>query len=251
MKDALGDAQSVLVLGGGSEIGQAIVRALVARKCTRVVLGARQPEALDAFRFEMEGKGAAVTTFVFDADDTANHDTAIGQALSHGDIDIVVLAFAVLGDQGAFDADPQLAAAAAHTNYVGSVSAGLISAARLRAQGHGTIVVLSSVAGERVRAANFVYGSTKAGLDAFAQGLDDSLVGSGVRVLVVRPGFVTTKMTEGMKPAPFSTTADAVAAATVKGLASGARTVWVPAILRPVFAGMRHLPRGLWRKLPG
>ena len=163
---------------------------------------------------------------------------------------MVVLAFGVLGEQAAFEADPMLAVAAARTNYVGAVVGGLVTAERLRRQGHGTLVVLSSVAGERVRRANFVYGSTKAGLDGFAQGLGDSLAGSGARVLVVRPGFVPTKMTAGRPPAPLATTADAVAAAAVAGIAAGKEIVWVPATLRWVFAVFRHAPRSLWRRLP-
>src|SRR4029450_11965014 len=97
----------------------------------------------------------------------------------------------------------------------------------LRAQGHGTIVVLSSVAGERARRSNFVYGSTKAGLDAFFQGLGDSLVGTGASVMIVRPGFVHTKMTEGLDPAPLATTPEAVAEAIVRGLERGAQRGWV------------------------
>ncbi len=167
-----------------------------------------------------------------------------------GDLDVVVLAFGVLGDQATFDADPVAAAAAVTVNYTGSVSIGLAVANRLRTQGHGRLVVLSSVAGERVRKANFVYGSSKAGLDGFAQGLGDALAGTGASVLVVRPGFVHSSMTEGMKVAPFATTPDAVADATVKALASGRRTVWVPGILRVVFSVFRHLPGPIWRRLP-
>jgi decaprenylphospho-beta-D-erythro-pentofuranosid-2-ulose 2-reductase len=134
-------------------------------------------------------------------------------------------------------------------NYGGAVSTLLHVAGRLRAQGHGAIVVLSSVAGERVRASNFVYGSTKAGLDAFAQGLGDSLAGSGVDVLVVRPGWVATRMTEGLDPAPFATTPEVVAAAVADGLTRRREVVWAPGILRVVFAAFRHLPRPLWRKV--
>ncbi len=162
----------------------------------------------------------------------------------------MVLAFGVLGDQATFDADPVAAAAAVTTNYSGAVSVGLAVAARLRAQGHGDLVVLSSVAGERVRRANFVYGSSKAGLDAFAQGLGDSLAGSGASVLVVRPGFVASSMTAGLDPAPMATTPDAVAAAVVKGLRAGRRTIWVPGALRVVFAVFRHLPGPVWRRMP-
>ena len=187
----------------------------------------------------------------FDADDTASHPGFVDElAERFGDLDVVVLAFGVLGDQATFDAHPVAAAAAVTTNYSGAVSVGLAVANRLRAQGHGSLVVLSSVAGERVRRANFVYGSSKAGLDAFAQGLGDSLAGSGARVLVVRPGFVATSMTAGLDPAPLATTADAVAAAVVKGLRSGRRTIWVPGALRFVFAVFRHLPGPVWRRMP-
>ncbi|MGA7420374.1 MAG: SDR family NAD(P)-dependent oxidoreductase, partial [Acidimicrobiales bacterium] len=118
-------------------------------------------------------------------------------------------------------------------------------------QGHGRLVVLSSVAGERARRANFIYGSSKAGLDAFSQGLADSLVGSGVRVMIVRPGFVVGRMTEGMRAQPFATTPEAVAAEVVHGIERGASEVYVPSLLRWVFIAMRHLPRVVWRRLPG
>jgi decaprenylphospho-beta-D-erythro-pentofuranosid-2-ulose 2-reductase len=130
------------------------------------------------------------------------------------------------------------------------VTATLAVANVLRRQGHGSIVVLSSVSAERVRAANPVYAGTKAGIDGFAQGLGDRLAAEGVHVLVVRPGFVHTKMTAGLPAAPFSTTADAVAEVTVAGLRKGRRIVWAPAPLRYVFSVLRHLPAPIWRRLP-
>src|SRR5262249_53012513 len=120
----------------------------------------------------------------------------------------------------------------------------------LRARGHGSIVVLSSVAGERARRSNFVYGSTKAGLDAFFQGLGDALVGTGASVMIVRPGFVHTKMTAGEGPAPLATTPEAVAGAVGRGLERGSEIVWVPPALRWVMTVLRHVPRPLFRKLP-
>lgn len=251
MNDALGDPQSVLVLGGTSEIAQAITRRLVGRRARRVVLAVRRPDAVAAFVAELEANGAAVEVVAFDGDDTASHQSVLGAVFDRGDIDVTLLAFGVLGDQAAFDHDPQLAVATVHTNMTGAVSCGLVVADRLRRQGHGVLVVLSSVAGERVRSANFVYGATKAGLDGFAQGLGDSLVGTGARVLVVRPGFVRTKMTAGMREVPFTTDADAVADAVMSGLAKGRHTVWSPPVLRYVFAVLRHLPRPLWRRMPG
>jgi len=252
VKDALGDVQSVLVLGGTSQLGQAITRALVRRRCRTVVLAARRPGELAPFTAELRALGATTVELIqFDADRPEDHTAIIGAAFDrHRDLDVVVLAFGVLGDQATFDADPMQAVAAARTNYVGAVSAGLVVADRLRRQGHGTLVVLSSVAGERVRRANFVYGSTKSGLDGFALGLGDALAGSGAGVLVVRPGFVATKMTAGRAPAPLATTPEAVADAVVAGIARGKETVWVPPALRWVFAAFRHLPRSVWRKIP-
>ncbi len=253
MKDGLGDVQSILVLGGGSDIAQATVRRLVERRCRTVVLAAHHPEAVEPFAAELRAAGASdVSVVAFDAADTASHAAVIDAAFAeHEDIDVVLLAFAVLGDQAAFDADPGAAVAVAQVNYVGSVSVGLLAASCLRAQGHGLLVVLSSVAGVRARAVNFVYGSTKAGLDAFAQGLGDRLAGSGASVLVVRPGFVRTKMTAGMKDAPMSTGPEQVADAIVAGIRKGRRIVWVPATLRPTFGLLRLAPQVVWRRLPG
>jgi decaprenylphospho-beta-D-erythro-pentofuranosid-2-ulose 2-reductase len=137
-----------------------------------------------------------------------------------------------------------------HVNYSGAVSTCLALAARMRRQGHGRIAVLSSVAGERARAANFVYGSSKAGLDAFAQGLGDSLVGDGVNVTVIRPGFVHSRMTRGMRSAPFATTPRVVGELAAAGIRKGKHTVWAPAILRYVFMILRHVPRPIFRRLP-
>ncbi len=250
MRDALGAVQSVLVLGGGSEIALATVRALVADRCRTVVLAARQPDALSDAAAELSARGAAVDAVAFDALDTASHGAVVDDVFDrHGDVDLVIVAFGVLGDQATFDADPEAAADAVRVNMVGAVSSTLHAARRLRAQGHGTIVVLSSVAGERARKANYVYGATKAGLDAFAQGLGDQLVGTGVRVVVVRPGFVHSKMTEGMEEAPFATTPEAVADTIVSGLQKGHEIIWVPPVLRAVFSVMRHLPRPVWRRV--
>jgi len=120
----------------------------------------------------------------------------------------------------------------------------------MRTAGRGSLVVFSSVAGVRVRRANYVYGSAKAGLDGFASGLADALHGTGVRLLIARPGFVVGRMTEGMTPAPFSSTPDEVAAATARALAKGRRTVWIPWALRPTFFVMRLLPPFVCRRMP-
>jgi decaprenylphospho-beta-D-erythro-pentofuranosid-2-ulose 2-reductase len=156
----------------------------------------------------------------------------------------------VLGGQGGLDADPSEAVEVMNVDFLGSGSLVLASLRALRARGSGTLVVLSTVGAERPRASNPIYGAAKAGLDSLAQGLADAVADTPVRVLVVRPGFVRTRMTEGLKPTAFATTPDAVAEATVRGLAGKAHTVWVPAQLRYIFAVLRHLPRPVFRRLP-
>lgn len=249
MRDGTGGVQSVLVLGGASDIAVATVEQLVADRCRRVVLAGRPSAALDEAAARIRADGAEVDVVAFDAVEVESHEKVIGEVFATGDLDAVLLAFGVLGDQATFDDDHAAAVDAVTVNYTGAVSAGLAVADRLRRQGHGTLVVLSSVAGVRVRKDNFVYGSTKAGLDGFAQGLGDALRGSGARVMVVRPGFVATKMTEGMAPGPFATTADRVATDIVAGLRRGAHTVWSPAVLQALFGVLRLVPRPLWRRL--
>jgi decaprenylphospho-beta-D-erythro-pentofuranosid-2-ulose 2-reductase len=248
VENALGEPQTLVLLGGTSDIGRAIVSELVSPSTRTVVLAARRPSEVN--RGELERPGLTVDVVPFDAADTSSHAAFVEDiAARHGDLDVVVLAFGQLVEQAELDDDPERAVELVHANYTGAVSVGLAVAGQFRRQGHGRLVVLSSVAGERVRKANYVYGSSKAGLDGFAQGLGDALAGSGASVLVVRPGFVHSRMTRGHKAAPFATTPAAVAAATVKALRSGRRTVWVPALLRPVFIVFRHLPGPLWRRL--
>ncbi len=256
MRNSLGAVQSLLVLGGSSDIGAAVAERLVAGGCRRVVLAGRHPEAMAPVADRLRGAGAAVATTAWDATDIGSHADAVKaawDALPDGparrDVDCVLLAAGVLGDQPHLEEDPAAAADLVVANYAGPVSTLLHVSRRLEEQGHGTIVVLSSVAGERVRQSNFVYGSSKAGLDGFCQGLGDSLEGTGVDVMVVRPGFVHTSMTEGREAPPLATTPEAVAEAVADGLASGRHTVWVPGTFRYVMSAFRHLPRPLWRKL--
>ena len=251
MRDALGGVQSVLVLGGSSDIGVATARRLLGSRAGTVVLAGRRPEALGAATEALRRAGAGqVETVALDADDTAGHGAFVEQVFDARDFDVVVLAAGVLGDQDAAERDPEVAVTVLRTNFLGCASVALHVARRLRVQGHGTLVVLSSVAGERVRRSNFVYGAGKAGLDGLALGLGDSLVGSGAAVMVVRPGFVHTKMTAGRPPGPLATTAEAVAEAIDDGLRRGHEIVWVPGVLRWVMAILRHVPRPIFRRLP-
>ncbi len=247
MTDAVGRFARVLVLGGGSEIGLALARELLRAGPLEVVLAARPGTAIDTGA--LEAAGAAVERLDFDALEATEHERLLGPAFESRDVDLVVLAFGALGDQEQSEQDAAAAALVAATTFTGAVSALTVAANRLRAQGHGTIVVLSSVAAQTPRRSNYVYGAAKAGLDAFARGLQLAAPEWGIRVLVVRPGFVRTKMTRGLRAAPFAVDPSRVAAEIVSALRGGDEIVWVPRVLRVVMWVVARLPRGALRRL--
>lgn len=260
MEDAFATPQNLLLLGGTSEIALEIAGAWVDRGCRQVVLAARPSERRSEAVELLRARGATVVLeHDFDARDTATHPDLVKAVAERGDIDVAVVAFGLLGEDRPHGADdsgagPTLdhdeAVELAQVNYVGAVSVGVALAEVMRQQGHGVLVALSSVAGERVRRSNFLYGSSKAGMDGFYLGLGESLRGSGARVLVVRPGFVHTRMTEGLSPAPLAVTAQQVAAAVLAGVDRGAELVWVPGAMRAVMSVLRHVPRKVFRRLP-
>lgn len=243
-------AGPVLILGGRSEIGIELAR-LLAPGAT-VVLAARNADQLAEQVDVLKAAGAtAVDTREFDADDLASHGPLVASIVAdHGPIGTAVLAFGILGDQARAETDAAHAVAIVHTDYLAQVSLLTHLAAAMRKADKGRLVVFSSIAGARVRRANYVYGSAKAGLDGFASGLADALHRTGVRLLIARPGFVVGRMTEGMTPAPLSSTPAEVAAAAARALAKGRRTVWIPWALGPVAAVMRMLPQFVWRRMP-
>ncbi len=248
-------SDTVLVLGGRSEIGVALARRLVGDgRASTVVLAARRADDLaDETRAIADAGPARVATVEFDADDLASHATVLDAVeREHGTPDTVVVAFGILGDQQRAEVEAEHALAVVHTDYTAQVGVLTRVAARMRARGHGEIVVFSSVAGWRVRRANYVYGSAKAGLDGFASGLADALRGTGVHVTLVRPGFVIGRMTaaSGLSPAPLSSTPEQVADAVADGVARRRDVVWVPARLRLLAVVMRVLPAAVWRRMP-
>jgi decaprenylphospho-beta-D-erythro-pentofuranosid-2-ulose 2-reductase len=253
MRDAFGHPRTILVLGGSSDIADATVRHLAELGLERAVLAVRDVDALTHRLEQRPLPLAQVHVEKWDATDYASHeDLVAGAQTLLGDIDVVLCAVGSLGHGAGVDTDPEAAAALLADNFAGPAAALLAAAARLERQGHGDLVVLSSVAGLRVRRSNFLYGAAKAGLDAFAQGLADSLVGTGVRVHVIRPGFVESRMTEGLPKAPFSTTPDAVAKAIAASVMSHREaTVHVPRVLGPLFGTLRLAPRAVWRRIAG
>ncbi len=243
--------QRVLVLGGSSDIGAAIVRRLAERRTVTALLLGRDTARMSRLAGELALGGSTAEVDRLDADELESHAGVIAGAFDRlASVDLVVHCVGVLGAQAGLDADPEELTRVLRVNFLGAGSMLWHALRALRAQGHGTLLLLSSVAAERPRAGNAAYGAAKAGLDALAQGLADGLAGTGVRVVVVRPGFVSTRMTAGLDPAPFATTADGVARSAVAALDSGAHTVWVPGVLRAVFATLRHLPRSIYRRLP-
>lgn len=239
----------VVIFGGRSEIGLELATRLAPGNT--VVLAARRADHLGEQITALEAAGATdVQVREFDADDTAAHPALVAAIEAEvGPIGTAVLAFGVLGDQQRAEADPAHAVAVVHTDYVAQVSLLTVLAAAMRARGSGRLVVFSSIAGARVRRANYVYGSAKAGLDGFASGLADALHGTGVHVLIVRPGFVIGHMTAGMKQAPLASTPGQVAEATARALARGKGAVWVPGAIRPLIFATRLVPRAVWRRL--
>jgi len=252
VKDAIGNVQRIVVLGGTSDIALATVMKLTEqRRDVQVTLAARPGERRAAATAELESLGLEVAEVDFDAADRSSYEKAVTLAFeAAGDVDVVTVAFGLLGDQERAWRDVDAALDLVQVNYGAAVGCGVLVGERLRAQGHGAIVAMSSVAGDRPRKSNFVYGSTKAGLDSFYTGLGDALAADGIQVMVVRPGFVRSKMTEGLKAAPLSQTPEQVADVIVAGLRAGRRTVWAPPAMRWVMSALRHLPHPVFSCLP-
>ena len=236
----------IMLLGGTSEIGLAILAALDLPASAEVILAGRDEQRLEAAGKELPYR---VRSVPYDAVEVGRHQAFVDGIFAEGPLDLVISAAGVLVPQADLERDVSRAAAMIDTNFTGHVTTLLAIAARMRARGEGTIVVLSSVAAVRPRRANFVYGAAKTGLDAFARGLADSLHGSGVRVVLIRPGFVTGRMTAGMPAAPLATTPEKVGAATAAALRRRKAAVWVPAPLAGLAFGLRLVPRPLWRRV--
>ena len=184
----------VLLLGARSDIGGEIaVRICSGRE---VVLAARGSDGLDDVKRRLLAAGATVVRAVnFDATDLDSHRRIVREA---GEITTAIVAFGILGDQELAERDEREAARIATVDYVAQVNMLTVLADEMA---RGEIFAFSSISGWRARRANYVYGSTKAGLDAFCQGLSDRLHGTGLNLILARPGFVIGAMTEGMKPA--------------------------------------------------
>jgi decaprenylphospho-beta-D-erythro-pentofuranosid-2-ulose 2-reductase len=250
--DALGNPQTILLLGGTSEIGLAICERYLQNAHARIVLAAmpNDPGRDDAVAQISAAGARSVELIDFEATAPDSHPAMIDQAFANGDVDVAIVAFGILGDAEELWQNQRKAVLAAEINYTAAVSVGVLLGEKMRAQGFGQIIAMSSAAGERVRRSNFVYGSTKAGLDGFYLGLGEALKPSGVRVLVIRPGQVRTRMSAHVKEAPLTVDKEYVANLAVTASAQGKELVWAPGAFRYVMMVLRHIPRSIFRKLP-
>jgi len=250
---AVDPPRTALVLGGNSDIALAALRRLAVDGLTDVVLAVRDTDALrsrlDASPLPIDNVGIVS----WDAVDVTAHEALLeAAAAALGTIDLVLCAVGSLGHGAGISASPHDVDRLISSNFTGPATAITTAAQHLVRQGSGSIVVLASVAGLRARKSNYLYGAAKAGLDTFTQGLADAVAADGVRVHLVRPGFVSSKMTQGLKPAPFSTTTDVVAEAIAAAVvAPRSQVVHVPRPLGPLFAALRLAPRPIWRRIAG
>lgn len=256
--DAVGNPQAILLLGGTSEIALAIAERYLRNAAARVILAdlPDHPRKEDAIAAMTAAGAKSVEWIDFDGVKSADHPAVIDKAWAGGDVDVAVVAFGLLGDAEELWQNQRKAVQIAEINYTAAVSVGVLLGEKMRAQGSGRIIAMSSAAGERVRRSNFVYGSTKAGLDGFYLGLGEALREYGVRVLVIRPGQVRTSTTiahwkaTGAKEAPFTVDKEYVAELAVTASAKGKDLVWAPGPFRYVMMILRHIPRPIFRKLP-
>ena len=246
--DALGSPRRVAVFGGRSEIGQSIVHRLVEDGTVEVVLAVRgaQPESGHDF-----GTSVTVSEVEYHADDPASIPNSVRECFSQfGGVDVAILAVGVLGPVGDQVGASLPAIEAFSVNSTGVSVTLLEIAAQMREVGFGTIVVLSTIAAERLRPSNFVYGASKSTADRLALALTRELAPTGVSVIVVRPGYVRTGLSSAVTEAPFSVDADAVAKSVQTAIRnSSSGVIWVPSVLRVVGAVLRLLPATALKRL--
>lgn len=240
----------ILVLGGTSAIAVAVARELLGPDA-QFFLVARKADKLDAVRRDLITRGAAgVTACVLDLDDTAAHEKMFTDALQAlGSIDLALIAHGVLGDQDEAQSNYAAAQAILHTNFISAVSLITWLANYFENTHQGTLAVISSVAGDRGRKSNYVYGASKAALNVFLDGVRNRIDRAGVQVLTIRPGFVSTPMTAHLPKGPLFASPAQVAKSIVKAIASRKDVAYVPGFWRPIMFIIRNVPEFLFKKL--
>jgi len=240
--------QTVLIVGATSDIARALAQGY-ASQGAHLILAARQSATLAPLQSDLELRHGHRPELI-DFDLLAEEPESLAHQLTVLP-DTVVLMAGLLGNQQEAQAHPEVADTIIRTNFLAPARMLLAFSSAMKKRGHGTIIGVSSVAGERGRASNFIYGSAKAGLTAFLSGLRNAMFGSGVHRLTVKPGFVRTRMTEGMQLAPLLTAEpEEVARAIIDAHAKARDTIYVRVIWRPIMAIIRALPEPLFKRLP-
>ncbi|HEY2469851.1 MAG TPA: SDR family oxidoreductase [Terracidiphilus sp.] len=240
----------ILILGATSAIAVAVARELLASDA-RFFLVARNAAKLDAVRSDLLTRGAAsVTTQVIDLDDTDAHTQMLSQTVQDlGSIDLALIAHGVLGDQTEAQTAFPAAAAILHTNFFSAVSLITWLANYFEQQHKGTLAVISSVAGDRGRKSNYVYGASKGALNIFLDGVRNRVDRSGAHVLTIRPGFVATPMTAHLPQGPLFVSPAQVAKGIVKAIVAHKDVAYVPSFWRPIMFIIRSVPEFIFKKL--
>jgi short-subunit dehydrogenase len=238
----------ILVLGATSAIAIAVTRRLVTPSA-HFFLVARSKEKLTAVAQDLLVRGASrVDMIVADLDDTQAHPQMLAVAISQlGALDLAVLAHGVLGDQVAAEREYSAAEPILVTNFLSAVSLLTWLANYCESQRQGTLAVISSVAGDRGRKSNYVYGASKAALDAFLSGLRNRLDRSGVQVLTIKPGFVATPMTAHIPKNRLFATPEQVATGILNAVRGRKDVVYVPWFWRPIMAIIRAVPERIFK----
>ncbi|MGC2162386.1 MAG: SDR family oxidoreductase [Silvibacterium sp.] len=241
---------NVLALGATSAIGEATLR-LLAERGARFYLVARSQEKLDAVSADLRTRGATgVATHVMDLDDTAAHPAMLAAAAhSLGTIELALLAHGVLGDQKEAEASYPAAEAVLRTNFLSAVSLITWLANYFESMGQGTLAVISSVAGDRGRKSNYVYGASKGALNIFLDGVRNRIDRAGVQVLTIKPGFVATPMTAHLAQGPLFARPSQVAQGIVRAIEKRRDVVYLPAFWAVILLILRMIPRKIFKKL--
>jgi short-subunit dehydrogenase len=240
----------VLVVGATSAIAAEIAR-LYAGWGARLFLVARDPQRLSAVADDLRVRGAAEAgTLVLDVRETGRHEEVVSAALAAlGGLDVVLLAHGVLPDRNRARQSASYALESIAVNFTSTVSLLTLLANRLEAQGSGVIAVITSVAGDRGRQSNYVYGAAKGGLGIFLQGLRNRLYRSGVVVITIKPGFVDTPMTAGIPKNPLFASARRAARAIHRAIEARRDVVYIPWFWRPIMAVVNNLPEAVFKRL--
>ena len=245
--------QRILIFGATSAIAHATAR-IWARRGHRLVVVGRNQRKLDAVVADLDvraGGAGRITALQADLDDLSRHESLITAAEeAMGGIDVALIAHGTLPDQQLCAADPALALKESHTNALSVISLCTLLAIRFEPQRRGQLAVITSVAGDRGRQSNYVYGAAKGMVSLFLQGLRNRLFAAGVNVLTIKPGFVDTPMTAGIdKGGPLWATPDAIGKGIVAAVDRRKDVVYLPGFWRPIMALIRAVPEPIFKRL--